>query len=122
MKRFTMFTLTAMCLLVGVAALATTTGKSSTKSSTPMHKYMVIVPHTAEECMQALDDFNDAKELGKFDFGCKEGDHTAYAMVSAKDADAAKAMVPEKQRGNAKVVMVSKFTSEQLKELHASMH
>jgi len=122
MKRYTALVLTLGCLLVGVAALATTTAKSTSKSAPPMHQYMVIVPHTAEECMQALDQFDASKELGKFEFGCKEGDHTAYAILSAKDADAVKAMVPEQQRDKAKIVMVSKFTSEQLKQLHASMH
>jgi hypothetical protein len=114
--------LTLGCVLVGVSAFATTTAKSSAKSAPPMHKYMVMVPHTAAECMNALDDFDTSKALGKFEFGCKDGDHTAYAIVSATNADAAKAMVPEKQRDNAKAVMLSKFTPEQLKELHASMH
>jgi hypothetical protein len=120
MKRFTSLMLTVFVLLVGVTALANTA--KSTSKSPPMHRYLVSVPHTAEECMQAISDFDEAKQLGKFEFGCKDGDHTAYAVVSAKDADAVRAMVPEKQRANAKVVMLSKFTPEQLKEMHASMH
>jgi len=122
MKRFTGLTLTVCVLLIGVAAFANTAAKSTSKSSPPMHRYLVSVPHTAEECMQAIGDFDEAKELGKFEFGCKDGDHTAYAVVSAKDAETVKAMVPEKQRANAKVVMLSKFTPEQLKQMHASMH
>jgi hypothetical protein len=114
-------------LLVGAVALAedapakADAAKPAKAATKHMMRYMIMVPHTQEECMKALDSFDTAKDLEKFDFGCKSGDHTAYAMVTAENEDAAKAMVPEDQRDKAKIVAVGKFTPAQLKKLHSMM-
>ena len=84
-------------------------------------RYLIMVPHTAEECLKAMDDYDAAKSLAKWDFGCEDGDHTAYSIVTAADKEAALAMVPENVRGNAKVIMMTKFTAADLKKAHESM-
>lgn len=84
-------------------------------------KYMIMVPHTPEECLKVLDNYDSKKALTKFDFGCEDGDHTAYAIVSASSKDAALAMVPEDMRANAKVVMLTKFTAADLRKAHEQM-
>lgn len=85
------------------------------------HHYLVMASHTPEQCMTALDSFDHAKALKNFEFGCESGDHTAYAIVTADNEDAAKAMLPEDQRANAKVMKIDHFTPDQLKEIHAKM-
>ncbi|MCA1829205.1 MAG: hypothetical protein ABR567_09390 [Myxococcales bacterium] len=101
----------ALAALVAVSALAAG-GKS---------KYLVIAPHSAEECMAALDDIDQhAREvLKKIDWGCTAGDHTGYLTVEASsEADALK-MVPERTRARAKAVKLVHFTSEQIKQFHS---
>lgn len=120
MKRNLIFGLLGACLLVGVAALAAEAPAKKMAKPT-MARYMISVPHTAEECLAALDDFDAAKSLAKWDFGCKAGDHTAYMIVSAKSEEAAKAMVPEKERDKARVVELHKFTAAELKAAHSQM-
>jgi cell division protein FtsB len=61
------------------------------------------------------------KILQKFSFGCMSGDHTAYAMIEAKSADAVKAMLPKEQQDKAKIVKVNKFTAEEIKKMHSKM-
>jgi hypothetical protein len=84
-------------------------------------RFLVSVPHTAEECMKAMDTYEASKSLAKWDFGCEDGDHTAYSIVTAENKDAALAMVPESMRANAKVVMITKFTAADLKKAHEAM-
>jgi len=84
-------------------------------------KFLVIAPHTPEECLKALDDVNakGAKFLGKFDWGCAAGDHTGYVMLEGKDEAAVKAMLPSSMM-KATVVKLNKFTPEEIKSFHAS--
>lgn len=83
-------------------------------------KYLITSPHTAEECLKALDEVNaqGPQMLSKYDWGCMSGDHTGYVVVeAANDADA-RNMVPAAMREKAKVVKLNKFTPEQIKSFH----
>jgi hypothetical protein len=97
--------------LLGTAALAAA-GKS---------KYLVIAPHSKEECLAALDDVdqNGKGLLKKIDWGCAAGDHTGYLEVEAADEKEALANLPEKSRASARAVKLVKFTPEQIKQFHA---
>src|SRR6059036_1109471 len=100
-----------MGMLMGVGALASdATAKKASKSS--MSRYLIISPHTAEECLDALDKISaeGAGTLNKFDFGCKAGDHTGYAIVMASNEDDALKLVPENIRDKAKAIKLTKFT------------
>jgi hypothetical protein len=121
-------------LLVGILAAALSfalafgsdtakpAGKAAHAAAKPaMHHYLVVSPHTAEECMTVLDATSAAGTLSKFDFGCKSGDHTGYAMVTAASDKEALEIVPAAVRDKAKATMVSKFTAEDLKKIHESM-
>ena len=108
---------TGVALGAGSQAMA---GKSVAKTS--MHRYLVISPHTPEECAKALDEVSaeGAATLAKFDWGCKSGDHTGYAWVTAKDEQEALSIVPESLRGEAKAVKLNKFSMAEIKAIHAS--
>ena len=69
------------------------------------NKYLVSVPQTKEECMNAIEDFKGKSNLLKItDWGCMSGDHTAYFSVMAKSEEDVRNMLPEKERDKAKIV------------------
>jgi hypothetical protein len=45
--------------------------------------YMITSPHTKAECMQVLEQTaaKGQQEMSQWKFGCRSGDHTAYAIV-----------------------------------------
>jgi hypothetical protein len=105
--------LSALAVFALIAAAAAAGGKT---------RYMVIAPHTAEQCLAVLDDIkaNDQALLNKIDWGCAAGDHTGYLAVDAESEDAALKSLPEKSRTGARAVKLVKFTPEQIKQFHAS--
>ena len=102
------------CLLVGSLAW----------SKSAMARYMVISPHSPEECLKAMDDIaaEGPKVLEQFSFGCMSGDHTAYAMVMASSEQEALKLVPESIRDKAKAIKVSKLTAADIKKFHEMHH
>ncbi|HYD42586.1 MAG TPA: hypothetical protein VEB43_17290 [Anaeromyxobacter sp.] len=80
--------------------------------------YLIVSPHTAEQCLAALDHLVAARTLETFEFGCKHGHHTGYAHVQARSTDEALAVVPEIERPDAKAIPVSRFTAAQVQALH----
>jgi len=84
-------------------------------------RYLVIAPHTAENCLAVLDDINrqEADLLKKIDWGCAAGDHTGYVAVDAESADAALNTLPGKAREGAKAVKLVKFSPQQIRQFHA---
>ncbi len=85
-----------------------------------MAKYLVESPHTPEGCLSALDGFLAVgpEFLARFDFGCRTGEHTGWALLEAASESAARNMLPAGERIRARVVKVSKFTPEQIKAAH----
>ena len=83
-------------------------------------EFLIISPHTPEECMTALEQAETLGSLSKFEWGCKGGDHTAYAFVQAASAEDALKLVPENVRAQARAVKVNKFTPAEIKSMHAT--
>lgn len=83
-----------------------------------MSKYMIETEHTPEECLKALDEFQEKGLLEKADFGCKAGVHTSWLTLDASNDEEARNLVPASLQSKTKVVKVNKFTTEQLKEMH----
>ena len=83
-------------------------------------KYMIEVPHTEQECLRALDETlaKGPETLKKFSFGCMAGDHTAYALVDARDEKEARNLVPGFLVNKARIIEVGIFTPEVIKSLH----
>jgi hypothetical protein len=85
-----------------------------------MARFMIESPHTEEECLRALDEELGKGQdiLGKFDFGCKVGDHTAYALVDVNSRNDALNLVPTFLQNKVRIVEVGKITPEMIKSFH----
>jgi len=97
-------------------------GQGSTgKRGIDMTKYLITSKHEPDDCLRALDEglAMGPKVLDKFVFGCKEGDHTGYAIVDVKSLSEALAMVPGFLQESACVTKVDKFTPAEIKSFHA---
>lgn len=76
-----------------------------------MDRYMVISGHTAEECRQAVKYFAEfyAGYITHFEWGCKDNDHHAYAIIEADSHDQARMTVPPLFRDKAQVIKLTRF-------------
>lgn len=76
-----------------------------------MKKFIVISPHTAEDCKMAVKEFraHNPGFLTHFEWGCKDNDHTAYAIFDADNHETAKMSVPPLFRGKTRAVMLTNF-------------
>lgn len=81
---------------------------------------MIEAHHTPEQCMQTLDEFEQQSQplLEQARFGCRSGEHTAWAMVEASSEDEARTMLPRSMRGTSRVVRVERMTPERIREMH----
>jgi hypothetical protein len=90
-----------------------------------MARYFLQVSHTADECLQTLDEVlaQGPEVLATYDFGCAAGDHSnhvCYATIEATNGGAAREFVPAMFRERAQIVEVGKVTPEQIRSYHAS--
>lgn len=84
-------------------------------------RYMIQSAHTTEECVRALDEQlgKGADVLSKFNYGCKAGDHTGYAIVDAKNETEARNLVPNFLINKARIIPVDVFTPDVIRSLHS---
>jgi len=106
-----------------VAILIGTVGSAFAQTSTSGNKsqtYLVKVPHTQEQCLASLDNMKTKGDafLSKFEFGCMDGDHTAYAFIEGTSAENVKKMLPESEQKAAKVTKVNKLTTADIEKIH----
>ncbi|HRI20453.1 MAG TPA: hypothetical protein PLA68_05845 [Panacibacter sp.] len=76
-----------------------------------MNRYMVISGHTSEGCRQAVKYFAEfhAGYITHFEWGCKDDDHNAYAIIEADSHEQALLVVPPLFRDKAKVIKLTYF-------------
>jgi hypothetical protein len=74
-----------------------------------MKRFLIESEHTQENCEQVVKDVFASGYLHHFEWGCKAGDHTAWAIVEAESAEHARQMVPWYLRDQARIVMVVQF-------------
>jgi len=76
-----------------------------------MNRYMVISGHTAQNCRQAVKYFAEfyAGYITHFEWGCKDNDHNAYAIIEAESHEQALLSVPSLLRSQAKVILLTYF-------------
>jgi hypothetical protein len=86
-----------------------------------MSRYLIASRHTPEQCTQALDEVlaKGTDILDKFVYGCKEGDHTGYAIVDADRLSNAMALVPDFLQEDACITKVTKFSPAEIRSFHA---
>lgn len=83
-----------------------------------MDRYMVISGHTAEECRQVVKYFAEfyAGYITHYEWGCKDNDHNAYAIIEADSHEQARMTVPPLFRDKAKVVKLVRFYPKKVGE------
>ncbi len=85
-----------------------------------MKRYLIESPHSAEDCLRALDEelAKGPAVLEKFEYGCMAGDHTGYAIVDAMSREDAVKLVPAFLQNRARIVEVGKFTPDMIRSFH----
>ncbi|HUI10352.1 MAG TPA: hypothetical protein VL221_08495 [Bacteroidota bacterium] len=83
-----------------------------------MHRYLVISHHSAEDCVKALKEALAIGYLTHFDWGCKDGVHTGWAIIEAEEKSQAMLSVPPFLRDRATVVRLAKFRPETIEAMH----
>ena len=76
-----------------------------------MPRYIVISPHTAEDCKLAVKHFREhhAGFLSHYEWGCYDNDHTAYLMLEADSHEDALLTVPPLFREKAHATQLTFF-------------
>ncbi len=91
-----------------------------------MPRFLLETSHepVPDACLRVLDAFIDhgSHYLTHADWGCDDGVHKAWVLVEADSKQEARTMLPPAARTDALVVEVRKFTADQIRELHASIH
>ena len=83
-----------------------------------MNRFLVISPHTQEDCKNVLQQVLAAGYITHFEWGCMDGDHTGWAILEAEDAREAMMAVPTSQRGKARAVKLTSFTRADVENMH----
>jgi hypothetical protein len=83
-----------------------------------MERYLIISPHTLEDCRMAIEHFAkyNAGFLTHFEWGCYDNDHNAYAFVEAESHEQALMAVPPLLRSKAKVIRMVQLTPAAITE------
>ena len=83
-----------------------------------MEKYLIEVPHGASDssCIKAVKIFHQTGShfLVNADWGCHDGEHKAWLLVEVETRDQALQIIPPAYRAEAKIVMLHKFTREEM--------
>jgi hypothetical protein len=74
-----------------------------------MDRYLIEPPHAVEDCDRAIDELHAAGYLHNFEWGCKDNDHTGWAIIEAANHEHAKQVVPWFLRDKARIVKLVKF-------------
>lgn len=83
-----------------------------------MPSFLIQSPHTADDCVKAIEYVHAAGYLTHFHWGCKSGDHTGYVILDAKDKNEALMAVPTFGRDKAHIAELTQFTIEQIRGMH----
>jgi hypothetical protein len=88
-----------------------------------MMKFLIEVPHEAETmaCARVVHTFlsTGSHFLAQADWGCADGNHSAWMIVDAESREEARAIVPPPFRAEARIVGLNKFTIEYIDDILA---
>ncbi len=82
-----------------------------------MDRYIVVSQHTHKDCVKALKQIEAIGYITHFEWGCKDGEHTGYAIVEADSHTEALLCVPSFGRTHAKAIKLNKFSVEDVKKM-----
>lgn len=74
-----------------------------------MPQFLVVSPHTKEDCTKVVKLTLAIGYLTHYHWGCKAGDHTAYAFIEAENEQEALLSIPTVVRNKAKAIKVVQF-------------
>lgn len=83
-----------------------------------MNRYLVVSNHTNEDCTRAIKETLAIGYLTHYDWGCKDGVHTGWAVIEAKDKAEALMSVPTFLRGQAQIIQLTKFDPARFETRH----
>jgi hypothetical protein len=85
-----------------------------------MARFLVELPHTKEDCLEALDSVvaYSSALMERIDWGCGADVHTGWLVIEAQDEHAARMMVPTNIRDRASATQLVKFTPDQVRSFH----
>jgi hypothetical protein len=83
-----------------------------------MDRYLVVSPHTAEECQKAIERLEAIGYITHFDWGCKDGEHCGWAIIEADSKSEALLVVPALERSHARAIKLVKFSPKDVKPTH----
>lgn len=83
-----------------------------------MNRFIVISHHSEADCARALKEVTAIGYLTHFDWGCKDGAHTGWAILEADNRGEAMMSVPTFLRDQATVVQITKFGPELIEGIH----
>jgi len=87
-----------------------------------MDRYLIILPHTLADCVNALKQIEAVGMITHFDWGCKDNDHTGYVCIDAESKNEALLSVPTSLRPKARVIRMNKFSPEEIGAMHSGKH
>lgn len=86
-----------------------------------MARFLIEVPHEPETvaCAKVVQIFlsSGSHFVSHADWGCMDGDHSAWLVVDVDTKEDARAVLPPGFRSNARIVQLNKFTMEEIDEI-----
>jgi hypothetical protein len=83
-----------------------------------MPRFLIEVEHPAERlaCARVVQIFlaTGSHFLTHADWGCVDGEHTAWIIIEVDSKEQARSILPPAFRSQAKIVALNKFTVEQI--------
>lgn len=83
-----------------------------------MDRYLVISPHTVEDCTKVIKVIETMGSVTRWDWGCKDGEHCGWVVVEADNRDQAMLVVPSIERYKARAVRLARFTPDDVRKMH----
>jgi hypothetical protein len=83
-----------------------------------LQRFMIETPHDSAECLSLVTQVRAMGYLHHFEWGCKAGVHTGWAIIEAEDEKQARLAVPPLVSGKARVTRIQQFRPEDVEPLH----
>ncbi len=88
-----------------------------------MARFLIEIAHDPQNpgCDRTVADFmrSSAKELQNAEWGCHDNEHKAWLVLDLKNRQEAEAIIPEKYRGRAKIIELTKMLESNQEAMQA---
>jgi hypothetical protein len=82
--------------------------------NTIMDRYLIESAHQPKDCKLIIIQIKAAGYLYHFDWGCKAGVHSGWAIIEAENEAQALLVVPPLLRSQARIVKLNKFNPQDI--------